>query len=74
MLYFKHILRMINAFFEKGVFVSPKTSPFYNSKIISCRKLKFSPMGFGYKITPYPIFIQIRDAVVKKIFCCGDLS
>ena len=37
--------------FLKGGFCFPKTSPPYNSKIISRRNLKFLQMGFGYKIT-----------------------
>ena len=44
--------------FLKGEFVFPKTSPPYNSKIISHRNLIFSIVDFGYKITPYINFHQ----------------
>ena len=39
-----------------GFFCFPQNLTPYNSKIISRRNLKFSPVGFGYKIIPYTNF------------------
>ena len=60
--------------FLKKSFCSPKTSAPCNSKIISRGNLKFSPVSFGYKATHTPIFIKIREVVVKiflGVICHG---
>ena len=45
-------------FLKGGFLFAPKLHPNYNSKVIGHRNLKLSPVGFGYKITPYTNFHQ----------------
>ena len=54
--------------FLKGVFSFPQNFTPYNSKIISRRNLKFSRVGFGYKITPYTNFDQNQRGNGEKFF------
>ena len=44
--------------FFKERFLFPQNFTSHISKIIRRKNLKFSPVGFGYKIIPYTIFHQ----------------
>ena len=54
--------------FMKVVFVPPKSSLLYISKIISRRNLKFTQWVLVIRQPHTPIFIKISDVVIKKIF------
>ena len=73
MLYFKHILRKIYAFFEKVFCLSQNFTPYY-SKSISPRNLEFAPVGFGYKITTYTNFYQNQKCSGFFVVICHGMT